>query len=180
MPYDFVVIDPLDSVMPVSGLGESHWIECAEMLERLFDFSRDFHGNEERGRGMLILGTAQFNSKARREIEKVQQKNEGPDKYYDDLEALMKQDSFIQYFTTIGQKCDLAIGVCPYIKNGSRGMLIQGRQRDGGNFNSLEFQIDENSNLMIEAEDGFLVKRVNPEQLVQERIMPLDSYDEGL
>jgi hypothetical protein len=98
--------------------------------------------------------TAQFNATARREIEKIQQKNGGADNYDDEIAALLRKDSSIQYFTTIGQRFDLCLGVATRVKNGSDGMMVQGRSREGGSFDVMDFRIDENANVILEKDGG--------------------------
>lgn len=174
--WDFIVIDPLDTIMPPSSSGgESNWKACSEIVDKLFDFSRDAFG----GKGCMVVTTAQFNSSARREIEKVQQKNAGPDSYDDEIVSLLKKDSSIQYFTTIGQRFDLCLGVATRTKGGNDGMMVQGRSREGGYFDVVNFKIDPDSNLMRE-KDGAVAHRVvvpNEDERRPDVIPGGDPYD---
>ena len=148
--WDFIVIDPLDTIMPPTSDGQGNWKACSEIVDRLFEFSRDAFG----GKGCMVVTTAQFNSTTRREIEKIQEKNTGPDNYDDEIASLLRKDSSIQYFTTIGQRFDLCIGIAARVKNGLEGMLVQGRSREGGLFDVVDFKIDEHSNMMMEKDGG--------------------------
>ena len=70
------------------------------------------------------------------------------------MASLLRKDSSIQYFTTIGQRFDLCIGIAARVKNGLEGMLVQGRSREGGLFDVVDFKIDEHSNMMMEKDGG--------------------------
>jgi hypothetical protein len=150
--WDYFIIDPLDSIMPPEegAAGQSNWKQCSSIVDRLFSYTRGFAGD----RGIMLVTTAQFNATARREIEKIQQKNGGADNYDDEIAALLRKDSSIQYFTTIGQRFDLCLGVATRVKNGSDGMMVQGRSREGGSFDVMDFRIDENANVILEKDGG--------------------------
>jgi hypothetical protein len=147
--WDFIVIDPLDSIMPpeIAGArGVSNWKLCSGIVDRLFDFSRNAFG----GKGCMVVVTAQFGSDARRDIERIQEKNSGMENYDDELESILKRDGLIQYFTTIGQRFDLCLGVATRTKDGSEGLIVRGRDREGGVFNSCTFHVDPDTNYMTE------------------------------
>jgi hypothetical protein len=151
--WDAIVIDPLDTIMPpdVGGKGASNWKICSGIVDRLFDFSRNAFG----GRGCVVIVSAQFNADARRDIEKLQDKNQGQDNHDDEIESILRQDSKIQYFTTIGQRFDLCLGVAVRTKDGSEGIIVKGRDREGGNFTSMRFEIDEVTNYLKELAKGY-------------------------
>lgn len=150
--WDFIIIDPLDSILPNEG-GEdkNHYQACCSIVDRMFSYSRTFAGD----RGIMLVVTAQFKAEARRAIEKVQAKNNGTNNFDDEIEALLRQDSQIQYIgNKLTQRFDLGIGVACRIKNGSEGMLIQGRSREGGFFDVVQFSVDPESNLVFEKSGG--------------------------
>jgi hypothetical protein len=153
--WDFIIIDPLDTIMPTEVLGNtrgpSNWKLCSGIVDRLFDFSRNAFG----GKGCMVIVTAQFGSEARREIEKIQEKNAGMESYDDELESILRRDGLIQYFTTIGQRFDLALGVATRTKDGADGFIVRGRDREGGLFNSCPFRVDEDTNYMTEKKREF-------------------------
>jgi hypothetical protein len=144
--WDFLMIDPFDSCLPPGTDDKNGWKTGEEMVNRLFDFSRDFAG----GRGIMVVTSAQFKVGERREIEKWQAKNGGQDRHDDEIESVLRRDSAIQYFTTIGQRFDLGIGCATHLKNGDEGSLVQGRSREGGNFDTLTFVVERESNYMRE------------------------------
>jgi hypothetical protein len=170
--WDFIIVDPLDTIMPgTSSSGESNWKACAEIVDDLFDFSRQAFG----GKGCMVITTAQFGSAAQRDVAKVQQKNEGADNFDDEIISLLRRDSSIQYFTTIGQRFDLGIGIATSTKKGNNGMMVQGRSRGGGFFDVVNFKIDENSNTMIEADEKVTTHRANGNAMAAEPSM--ENYD---
>lgn len=173
--WDFIVIDPLDSIMPpeVAGVkgGVSNWKVCSGIVDRLFDFSRNAFG----GKGCMIIVTAQFGSDARRDIERIQEKNAGVENYDDELESILKRDGLIQYFTTIGQRFDLCLGVATRTKDGEEGLIVRGRDREGGTFNSCSFHVDPDTNYMTEKKKQFTVTDT-PERT----LAAAASYDEEL
>jgi hypothetical protein len=78
-------------------------------------------------------------SKSAREIEKAQSRED------EDLAGIreqLKQDKQIQLFTTLSQRFDLALGVALLRKNGRDGILVQGRSREGSDFDFLRFRLD--------------------------------------
>lgn len=155
--WDFIVIDPLDTIMPTEVLGNtrgaSNWKLCSGIVDRLFDFSRNAFG----GKGCMVITTAQFGSDARREIEKIQEKNAGMENFDDQLESILRRDGLIQYFTTIGQRFDLALGVATRTKDGNEGLIVRGRDREGGTFNACNFEVDPDTNYMREKKRNFKV-----------------------
>jgi hypothetical protein len=155
--WDFIVIDPLDTIMPTEVIGNtrgaSNWKICSGIVDRLFDFSRNAFG----GKGCMVIVTAQFGSDARREIEKIQEKNAGMENFDDQLESILRRDGLIQYFTTIGQRFDLALGVATRTKDGNEGLIVRGRDREGGTFNACSFDVDPDTNYMREKKRNFKV-----------------------
>jgi hypothetical protein len=132
--WDFCVIDPFDSVVPNAGDSQK-WQASTEAVQTVFDCTRDFRN----GSGILALVTAQMLSKSAREIEKLQSGEE------EDLASIrdqLKQDKQIQLFTTLSQRFDLALGVALLRKNGRDGILVQGRSREGSDFDFLRFRLD--------------------------------------
>jgi hypothetical protein len=176
--WDFIIIDPLDTIMPPEDGktrgGASNWKVCSSIVDRLFAFSRDAFG----GRGCMVIVTAQFGSDARRDIERIQEKNAGAENYDDELESILKRDGLIQYFTTIGQRFDLCLGVATRTKDGEDGMIVRGRDREGGSFTSLNFRINRETNYMTEKPKQYQVV----ETPVGERTMAaaVNSFDEEL
>lgn len=145
--WDFVIIDPLDSVLPNDAGDKNQFQASAAVVDRLFQYSRNFRGDN----GLMIVVTAQFKAETRREIEKIQQKNTGIDDYDDEIMAVLRKDSNIQYIgNKLTQRFDLAMGVALRTQNGDEGMLVQGRSREGGNWDVMYFSIDEDANLMLE------------------------------
>jgi hypothetical protein len=146
--WDYIVIDPLDSIMPPDegSKGGNNWKACSTIVDRLFDYSRSYAGD----RGIMVVTTAQFGASAARDIAKLQTKNVGEDNYDDEIEAILRKDSLIQYFTTICQRFDLGIGIATSQKNGTEGMLVQGRTRGGGNFDVVRFSVGERTNYLRE------------------------------
>jgi hypothetical protein len=160
--WDFIIIDPLDSIMPPetggNGRGVSNWKICSGIVDRLFDFSRNAFG----GKGCMVIVTAQFGSEARRDIERIQEKNAGMENFDDELESILKRDGLIQYFTTIGQRFDLCLGLATRTKDGTEGLLVRGRDREGGTFNSCHFHVDPDTNYMNQKPTTYSKKE--PEQ----------------
>jgi len=175
--WDFIIIDPLDTIMPPEdskNKGVNNWKMCASIVDRLFEFSRNAFG----GRGCMVIVTAQFGSEARRDIERIQEKNSGQENFDDEIESILKRDGLIQYFTTIGQRFDLCLGVATRTKDGEEGMIVRGRDREGGTFNSLTFHIDKDTNYMLEKKRQYAVT----ETPVGEKTMAaaVNSFDEEL
>jgi hypothetical protein len=159
--WDAIIIDPLDAIMPAETgekNGANNWKICSGIIDRLFDFSRNAFG----GKQCMVLVSAQFKSDARREIEKIQEKNAGVENFDDELESILKRDGLIQYFTTIGQRFDLCLGVATRTKDGTEGLIVRGRDREGGIFNSCHFHVDPDTNYMTQKPTSY-VKR-EPEQ----------------
>lgn len=48
-------------------------------------------------------------------------------------------------FTTISQRFDLALGVALLRKKGREGVIVQGRTREGADFDWLQFKLDPHS-----------------------------------
>ena len=159
--WDYIVIDPLDSIMPPDdGAKSNNWKACSTIVDRLFDYSRSYAGD----RGIMVVTTAQFKVDAGREIAKLQEKNTGEDNYDDQIEAILRKDSSIQYFTTIPQRFDLGIGVATSQKNGNEGMLVQGRTRGGGHFGVVRFVVGDRTNYLRERKPSpLLVEEVRME-----------------
>ena len=132
--WDFCVIDPFDSVVPDAG-NDQKWQASTEAVQTVFDCTRDFRN----GRGVLALVTAQMLSKSAREIEKLQT---GEEEDLAGIREQLKQDKQIQLFTTLSQRFDLALGVALLRKNGRDGILVQGRSREGSDFDFLRFRLD--------------------------------------
>jgi hypothetical protein len=109
-----------------------------DAVNSIFNYTRDYQG----GRGILALVTAQILAKPAREIEKIQSE---PDEDIDGLISVLKQDKQIQFFTTLGQRFDLALGVSLMRKKGREGLVVQGRTRGGSDFDWLKFKLDPNS-----------------------------------
>jgi hypothetical protein len=149
--WTYIVIDPIDTVMPVGGDsnrdGQSIWDRKSEVIERLLRFSRNAFG----GRGCAVFITAQYKSDAAREIQGLQEKNVGPDRFDDAIASVLRRDSNIQTLTTIIQKCDLCIGIATLTKNGDVGLMVRGRDREGGRDWELEFEVDKDSNYMMQS-----------------------------
>lgn len=160
--WEFIVIDPLDTIMPpeITGVkgGPSNWKVCSGIIDRLFDFSRNAFG----GKGCMVIVTAQFGSDARRDIEKIQQKNSGVENFDDELESILKRDGLIQYFTTIGQRFDLCLGIATRTKDGNDGLIVRGRDREGGVFNACYFEVNADTNYMREKKKEY--KMLDKEQ----------------
>lgn len=159
--WDSIFIDPLDSIMPTEIAGQKGagtWKISSGIIDRLFDFSRNAFG----GKGCMVVVSAQFGSEARRDIERIQEKNNGMENFDDEIESILKRDGLIQYFTTIGQRFDLCLGVATRTKDGLEGMLVRGRDREGGVFNSCAFTVDPDTNYMTQKPTNY-VKR-EPEQ----------------
>lgn len=171
--WDAIVIDPLDTIMPPevarSG-GVSNWKLCSSIVDRLFDFSRNAFG----GKGCMVIVTAQFGADARRDIERIQDKNGGNDNYDDELISILRRDGLIQYFTTIGQRFDLCLGVATRTKDGEDGLVVKGRDREGGTFDSLMFHIDKETNYLTEKKREYKVMEQKAE------LIPHDDMGEGL
>ena len=73
-----------------------------------------------------MVVTAQFKADVLRAIEKIQNKNEGPDNFDNELVDLIRQEGSIQYVgPKIIQRFDLALGVAMRVKNGEDGILVQ-------------------------------------------------------
>src|SRR5271157_4630176 len=73
--WDFIIIDPIDTCMPsetVGGRGNTFQLK-ADAIQKLFNFSRHAFG----GKGCMVIITAQFGSAAVRDIQKIQEKNQG-------------------------------------------------------------------------------------------------------
>jgi hypothetical protein len=173
--WDFIIIDPLDSILPNEG-GEdkNHYQACCAVVDRLFDYSRGFNGD----RGLMVVVTAQFKAEARRAIEKIQQKNTGNDDFDDEIEAMLHQDSQIQYIgNKLTQRFDLALGVACRIKNGLDGMIVQGRCREAGFFDVLYFGVDPDSNLIFEKVGGIIHRVANDTNQVTSAEVTISNYD---
>lgn len=109
-----------------------------------------------------MVVTAQFGSEARRDIERIQEKNAGMENFDDEIESILKRDGLIQYFTTIGQRFDLCLGVATRTKDGTEGLLVRGRDREGGIFNSCHFHVDPDTNYMTQKPVAY--EKREPEQ----------------
>lgn len=140
-PLDAVIIDPLDQVMPLSVMGkENAWAEGVEVLQRIQNLSRVFEGRN--GKGLMIITSAQFNSKLQREIEKNQAKTAIGDNMDDVIISLVEQMSQVQFFTTIPQHLDTMIAIVTRVRGGTEGYLVKGRFRFGSTFKVMSFIID--------------------------------------
>lgn len=156
--WDFVIIDPLDTILPTDTGDKSggQFNAAAAVVDRLFDYSRNFRGDT----GLMIIVTAQFKSDVRRDIEKIQAKNGGVEDFDDEIVAILRRDSNIQYIgNKLTQRFDLALGVALRVKDGQEGIIVQGRSREGGTFDVMPFRIDPESNLMLENK-GTVTRRV--------------------
>jgi hypothetical protein len=153
-PLSFVVIDPLDSVMPSSAIGrENAWLEGKDVLQRIQSLSRNFEGRD--GQGLMIVTSAQFVSKMQREIEKQQAKNASQqDQFDDEIVHLLTQVSQCQFFTTIAQVLDFGIGIATRVKGGNEGYLVKGRNRFLSSFMQVPFKVDLVSNVLYESSVG--------------------------
>lgn len=163
--WDAIIIDPLDTIMPpeVAGAkGVGNWKLCSGVVDRLFDFSRNAFG----GKGCMVIVTAQFGADARRDIERIQDKNGGADNYDDELTSILRRDGLIQYFTTIGQRFDLCLGVATRTKDGVDGLLVKGRDREGGTFDNLRFVIDKDTNYLTEGRREYTISDQKPETIL--------------
>lgn len=155
--WDFVIIDPLDTVLPTEQGNKDQFQACSAVIDRMFDYSREFAGD----RGLMLIVTAQFKAEVRRDIEKIQTKNGGVEDFDDEIVAVLRRDSGIQYIgNKLTQRFDLAIGVALRTKDGDDGMLAQGRSREGGAWDVMPFTIDEHSNLMLESA-GSVTRKVS-------------------
>lgn len=176
--WDFIIIDPLDTIMPPEVAGQKHgvsnWKVCSGIIDRLFDFSRNAFG----GKGCMVIVSAQFGSDARREIEKIQEKNSGAENYDDELESILKRDGLIQYFTTIGQRFDLCLGIATRTKDGTEGLIVRGRDREGGVFNSCTFEVNPDTNYMKEKKRAYA--KLDKENAPKQRDMSAAVGDDGL
>ena len=176
--WDAIFIDPLDSIMPTEIAGQkgaNTWKISSGIIDRLFDFSRNAFG----GKGCMVVVTAQFGSEARRDIERIQEKNSGMENFDDELESILKRDGLIQYFTTIGQRFDLCLGIATRTKDGTEGLIVRGRDREGGIFNSCQFTVDPDTNFMRQKPTNY-VKR-EPEQAAAAAAVAqasMESFDE--
>jgi hypothetical protein len=146
--WDCIIIDPIDSCMPTESVtGRANTFQLkADSILKLFNFSRYAFG----GRGCMVVITAQFGSNAVRDIQRIQEKNTGAERFDDEIEAILRRDGNIHSLTTIVEKFDLCIGVATLQKNGEDGIMVRGRDREGGRDWVLEFHVDSNSNYMTE------------------------------
>ena len=159
--WDAIIIDPLDAIMPPETgekSGANNWKVCSGIIDRLFDFSRNAFG----GKQCMVIVSAQFKSDARRDIERIQEKNAGVENFDDELESILKRDGLIQYFTTIGQRFDLCLGIATRTKDGTEGLIVRGRDREGGVFNSCHFHVDPDTNYMTQKPTSY--QKREPEQ----------------
>jgi hypothetical protein len=172
--WDFIIIDPVDSIMPsVDAHGRALTYDLrAEAIERLFQFSRHAFG----GKGCMVIITAQFGSSAVRDIQKIQEKNGGVERFDDEIESILRRDGNIHSLTTIIEKCDLCIGVATLTKNGNDGLMVRGRDRNAGREWVLEFSVDPDSNYMTEKKRPFAV--VSAEDACEKSMAA--SFDEEL
>jgi len=157
-PLDFVVIDPLDWVMPLSAMGrENAWQEAKDVLQRIQSLTRNFEGHH--GKGLMIITSAQFTSKFQREIEKHQAKNASSmDQQDDQILHLLGQPSQVQFFTTIPQVFDFGIGVATRVKGGRDGYLVRGRNRFLSTFINMPFHVDPVANILLASGEGTTLK----------------------
>lgn len=123
----------------------------ADAIQKLFNFSRHAFG----GRGCMVIITAQFRSEAVRDIQRIQEKNMGVERFDDEIEAILRRDGNIHSLTTIVEKFDLCIGVATLQKNGETGIMVRGRDREGGRDWTLYFEVDPESNYMTETRKPF-------------------------
>jgi RecA/RadA recombinase len=157
-PLDFVVIDPLDWVMPLSAMGrENAWQEAKDVLQRIQSLTRNFEGHH--GKGLMVITSAQFTSKFQREVEKHQAKNASSmDQQDDQILHLLGQASQVQFFTTIPQVFDFGIGVATRIKGGRDGYLVRGRNRFLSTFVNMPFHVDPVANILLASGEGTTYK----------------------
>jgi hypothetical protein len=176
--WDFVIIDPLDSILPADkgDKNSNKFSQSITIIDRLFNYSRNFDGN----RGLLVCVTAQFRAEARRDIEKLQEKNTGPDNYDDEIVGIMHQSGNIQDIgNRLTQRFDFAMGVAVRTPEGNEGMVVQSRTRGGGKFDVMDFVIDESANLMLEKTDGTAVHHAKPGHKATNAIEgTMHNYDE--
>jgi hypothetical protein len=147
--WDAIFIDPIDTVMPTEDAkGRANTFQLkADVIERLFQFSRNAFG----GKGCMVFISAQFGSNAVRDVQRIQEKHAaGEERFDDELESILRRDGNIHSLTTIIEKCDLCIGVATIVKNGTSGLLVRGRDREGGMEWTVEFDVDKDSNYMTE------------------------------
>jgi hypothetical protein len=153
--WDFMVIDPFDSIVSEESKSDQNngWVDGKVAVNALFDYTRDYQG----GRGILAIVTAQILSSPARQIEKIQAdgESEGEEGDVMELKSILRQDKQIQLFTTISQRFDAALGVCLTKKHGREGILVQGRTRQGADFDWLRFSLDSNSWYASEVQSGF-------------------------
>jgi hypothetical protein len=159
-PLDFVVIDPLDWVMPLSAMGRDNaWQEAKDVLQRIQSLTRNFEGHH--GKGLMVITSAQFTSKFQREIEKHQAKNASSmDQQDDQILHLLTQASQVQFFTTIPQVFDFGIGVATRVKGGREGYLVRGRNRFLSTFVNMPFHVDPVANILLADGEGTTLKAV--------------------
>lgn len=157
-PLDFVILDPLDWAMPLSAIGrENAWQEAKDVLQRIQSLSRNFEGHN--GKGLMIITSAQLQSKFQREIEKQQMKNATTmDATDDQIISLLGQPSQVQFFTTIPQAFDFGVGVVTRVKGGREGYLVKGRNRFLSTFMNMPFTVDGVSNVLLAAGEGTTLK----------------------
>ncbi len=146
--WDCIIIDPIDSCMPTESVtGRANTFQLkADSILKLFNFSRHAFG----GKGCMVIITAQFGSNAVRDIQRIQEKNVGAERFDDEIEAILRRDGNIHSLTTIVEKFDLCVGVATLQKNGADGIMVRGRDREGGRDWVLEFHVDPDSNYMTE------------------------------
>ena len=158
--WDAIFIDPVDCCMPqesVGGKGNTFQLK-ADAIQKLFNFSRHAFG----GKGCMVIITAQFNSTSVRDIQRIQEKNQGAERFDDEIEAILRRDGNIHSLTTIVEKFDLCIGVACLQKNGEEGIMVRGRDREGGKDWTLHFHVDSESNYMTENRKPY--QKVSAEQ----------------
>jgi hypothetical protein len=171
--WDFMVIDPFDSIVSEESKADQNngWADSKVAVNDLFDYTRDYQG----GRGILAIVTAQILSRPAREIEKIQSdgESEGEEGDVMELKSVLRQDKQIQLFTTISQRFDAALGVCLTKKHGREGLLVQGRTRQGADFDWLRFSLDSNSWYAAEVQSDFLRRGMSKSELVGDNF-PVD------
>ena len=157
--WDFIIIDPIDTCMPNESSVKGNTFQLkADEIKKLFNFSRNAFG----GKGCMVIITAQFGSAAVRDIQKIQEKNQGAERFDDEIEAILRRDGNIHSLTTIVEKFDLCIGVATLQKNGEEGLMVAGRNREAGKDWTMHFHVDPESNYMTENRKPY--SKISPEQ----------------
>jgi hypothetical protein len=174
--WDAIFIDPVDTIMPnedTKGRANTFQLK-ADVIEKLFQFSRNAFG----GRGCMVFISAQYGSSAVREIQRIQEKNaSGTGENYDDeIESILRRDGNIHSLTTIIEKCDLCIGIATLVKNGEEGMMVRGRDREGGKEWTMYFTVDKDSNYMQERKLSYS----RAVEVPKEKVMAAGAIDEEL